>query len=266
MSRSYQAASAALSLIVALMLALVAAPVRAAEGGVPWDLFPTTKLTDRAALQNGAKLFVNHCLNCHGASFVRFNRLAELGLTEAQIKKSLIFNPDTKVGETMKTTLDAKSAKEWFGAAPPDLSLVARSRADASKGSGADYLYTYLRGYYRDASKATGWDNVAFPSVAMPNVLWELQGERRPVYDTAKDAHDPTKEVRVLKGWEQIKPGAVSSLDFDEQMGDLVAFLTWMAEPDQKLRVRIGVWVLIALSLLAFVTWRLNAAYWRHVK
>jgi ubiquinol-cytochrome c reductase cytochrome c1 subunit len=265
MSRFFRAASAASLMIVALLLALVAAPARAAEGGVPWDLFPTTKLTDRAALQNGAKLFANHCLNCHGASFVRYNRLTELGLTEPQIKKSLIFNPDTKIGETMKTTLDAKSAKEWFGAAPPDLTLVARSRADASKGSGADYLYTYLRGSYRDPGTATGWDNIAFPSVAMPHVLWELQGERKPLYDTAKDAHDPKKEVRVFKGWEQVKPGTMSSAAFDDQMGDLVAFLTWMAEPDQKLRVRIGVWVLIGLALLALVTWRLNAAYWRDV-
>ncbi len=241
-------------------------PAAAAGDGVAWDTFPATKLTDRAALQNGARLFANHCLNCHGASFVRYNRLAEIGLTDAQIRKNLIFDPATKVGETMKTTLDARSGKEWFGAAPPDLSLVARSRADAAKGSGPDYLYTYLRGYFRDPGKATGWDNVAFPSVAMPNVLWELQGEQRPLYDTVKDPHDPAKTLKVFKGWEPVKPGALSRTDFDDQIGDLVAFMTWMAEPDQKLRVRIGVWTLIALALLALIMWRLNAAFWRDVK
>jgi ubiquinol-cytochrome c reductase cytochrome c1 subunit len=259
MSRILRALCAALSFLS------WTAPAAASEGGVAWDLFPTAKLTDKAALQNGAKLFVNHCLNCHGASFVRFKRLEEIGLTAAQIKKNLIFDPATKVGDTMKTTLDAKSGKEWFGATPPDLTLVARSRADASKGSGADYLYTYLRGYYRDPGKATGWDNIAFPSVAMPNVLWEMQGEQRPTYDTVKDSHDPKKTMQVFKGWEQVKPGSVSKAEFDNQIGDLVAFLTWMAEPDQKLRVRIGVWTLIFLAVLGFITWRLNAAFWRDV-
>lgn len=205
----------ALALLCAAVWTL---PAFASEDGVPWDLFPTDKLTDKAALQNGAKLFVNHCLNCHGASFMRYNRLKEIGLSEAQIKKNLIFAPETKVGDTMKTTLDVKSAKEWLGAAPPDLTLVARSRADAGKGSGADYLYTYLRGYYRDPGKATGWDNVAYPSVAMPNVLWEMQGERRPVYESIKDPHDAAKQIQVFKGWEPVVAGSLSTAEFDNQM------------------------------------------------
>ncbi len=250
----------------AVALLLTSAPAHAAEGGVAWDSFPVKKLTDQASLQNGAKLFVNHCLNCHGASFVRYNRLKDIGLTDAQIKKNLIFNADGKLGDTMKTNLDVKSAKEYFGAVPPDLTLVARSRADASKGSGADYLYTYLRGYYRDPNKATGWDNVAYPSVAMPNVFWEMQGDRRPLYEKAKDPHDATKTLPVFKGWERVSAGAVSAAEFDNQMGDLVAFLTWMAEPEQKTRVRIGVWALIGLGLLSLVTWRLNAAFWKDVK
>ncbi len=257
------------SIILALCAALTtafAAPAFANVGGVAWDTFPTEKLTDNTALQNGAKLFVNHCLNCHGASFVRYNRLKEIGLTDAQIKKNLVFNPDVKIGETMKVNLDSKSGKEWFGAAPPDLTLVARSRADAAMGSGADYLYSYLRGYYRDSSKATGWDNVFFPSVAMPHVLWEMQGERRPLYESVKDTHDPKKTIAVFKGWEQVKAGSVTPVEFDRQIGDLVAFMTWMAEPDQKSRVRIGVWTLIGLALFAMVAWRLNAAFWKDVK
>ncbi len=250
-------------LALGLSLTLFGGAVQAESAGPAWDHFPTEKLTDKAALQNGAKLFVNHCLNCHGASFVRYNRLQELGLTDAQIKSNLMFNAD-KTGETMKVNMDAKSAKEWFGAAPPDLTLVARSRADASKGSGADYLYTYLRSYYRDGSKATGWDNLAFPSVAMPNVLWEMQGERRPVMADVKDSHGAT--VHVFKGWEQVKAGSVSAREFDSQVGDLVAFMQWMAEPDQKFRVRLGIWALMGLALFALVAWRLNAAYWKDIK
>jgi ubiquinol-cytochrome c reductase cytochrome c1 subunit len=241
----------------------LATPAWAAGDGVAWDLFPKEKLTDPAALQNGAKLFVNHCLNCHGASFVRYNRLQELGLTEAQVKQNLMFTTD-KIGETMKSAMSVKDAKEWFGAVPPDLTLVARSRSDVHKGSGADYLYTYLRGYYRDPSRPTGWNNVAYPNVGMPHVLWEMQGERSPVWEKVKTAEG--KPATAFRGWEQLKPGALSARDFDNQMGDLVAFMQWMAEPTAKARFRIGVWVLIALSLFALIAWRLNAAFWKDVK
>jgi len=140
----------------------------AAGSNFPLDKAP--KLTnDMAALQNGAKIFVNHCLNCHSASFVRYNRLTEIGLTEKQIKENLMFTTE-KVGDTMKASINPQQAKEWFGATPPDLTLVARSRASGA-GSGPDYLYTLLRTYYRDDTKATGWNNMAFPSVAMPHPL-----------------------------------------------------------------------------------------------
>src|SRR5262245_51765876 len=178
----------------------------ASEGGIPWDKFPQEKVTDMAALQNGAKLFTNYCLNCHAASYMRYNRLRDIGLTEDQIKKNLMFAGD-KVGDTMKVALDAKQAKEWFGATPPDLTVIARSRAAAGQGSGADYLYTYLRTYYRDETKATGWNNLAFPSVGMPNVLWELQGQRAAKFIEAKDPHDPKKTVHRFDGFEQLTPG-----------------------------------------------------------
>ena len=157
-----------LSLLAALGFVTAAA---ASEGGIQWDRFPTDKLTDLPSLQHGAKLFVNHCLNCHSAAYMRFNRMRDIGLTDAEIKEYLLFTTD-KVGDPMQAWLDPKQAKEWFGAVPPDLSLVARSRADIAKGSGADYLYTYLRSYYRDPAKATGWNNLAFPDVGMFNVLW----------------------------------------------------------------------------------------------
>ena len=162
-----------------LVLGLATGAQAASGGGIAWDKAPG-KTTDLASLQNGAKIFVNYCLNCHSAAFMRYNRLTDIGLTEKQIKDNLLFTTD-KVGETMKAAIDPKQAKEWFGANPPDLTLIARSRA-GSGGSGADYLYTYMRTFYRDDSKTTGWNNLAFPNIAMPHVLWELQGERQPVF------------------------------------------------------------------------------------
>ena len=257
-------------LILALCLSLglslgMTSGARAAEGGIHWDKFPETKLNDVAALQNGAKVFVNYCLNCHSAAFMRYNRLRDIGLTEDQIKKNLMFATD-RVGDTMKTALDPKQAKEWFGGVPPDLTVIARSRADIGKGSGADYLYTYLRTYYRDDTKATGWNNMAYPNVAMPNVLWQLQGQRTAKFADEKDPHEPSKTVHSFAGFEQATPGSLSPQQFDETVGDLVAYLQWMGEPAQGQRVRLGVWVLLFLGVFTLIAWRLNAAYWKDIK
>ena len=249
-------------ILLLLALALVGT-AQAAGGGIAWDKFPTEKLTDRAALQEGAKLFVNYCLNCHAASYMRFNRMTEIGLTPEEIKNNLLFTSD-KVGETMKVSLDAKQAKEWFGATPPDLTVIARSRSAAGQGSGADYLYTYLRTYYRDDSKPTGWNNLAFPSVGMPHVLWELQGERRPVFEK-KTEHGHELEVFTGK-WEVVKPGTLDAREYDAAVANLVAFMQWMGEPAAKTRVQIGVWVLLFLAVFTVIAWRLNAAYWKDVK
>ncbi|TAL15630.1 MAG: cytochrome c1, partial [Aquabacterium sp.] len=135
------------ALLVFCGLALGSA-AQASEAGHPWDKFPAERVTDVAALQRGAKLFVNYCLNCHSAAYMRYNRMQDIGLTELQIKQNLLFATE-KVGDTMKVSLEPKNAKEWFGAVPPDLTLVARSRAGQG-GSGADYLYTYMRTFYRD--------------------------------------------------------------------------------------------------------------------
>lgn len=233
----------------------------AAEGGIAWDKAPV-RTSDHASLQNGAKLFVNYCLNCHSAAFMRYNRLQDIGFTAEQIKDNLLFTTD-KVGETMKAAIDPKQAKEWFGANPPDLTLIARSRAAVGKGSGADYLYTFLRTFYPDDTKATGWNNLAFPSVGMPHVLWELQGQRRPIIEVKEDHGH---KVEVFKGWQQITPGTMTPLQYDQAMGDLVNFLQWMGEPAQNTRVRIGVWVMLFLLVFTIFAWRLNAAYWKDVK
>ncbi|MCU0929560.1 MAG: cytochrome c1 [Burkholderiaceae bacterium] len=250
-------------LILSVLAAFAFAGAHAAGGGIAWDRFPAQKANDLAALQNGAKLFVNYCLNCHSAAFMRYNRLRDIGLSEEQIKSNLMFTTD-RVGDLMKISMDPRDAKEWFGGVPPDLTVIARSRSAVGMGSGADYLYTYLRTYYRDDTKATGWNNLAFPSVGMPHVLWELQGDRRPVFEKrVEHGH----EVEVYTGrWEQVTPGTMTPLEYDNAVADLVAFLHWMGEPMRADRIRIGVFVLIFLSIFTVIAWRLNAAFWKDVK
>lgn len=253
-------------MILALLASLaLMGSARAASEGIAWDKFPSERVTDMAALQNGAKLFVNYCMSCHSAQYMRFNRMRDIGLTEDQIKQNLVFT-GAKVGETMKAAIDPKDAKDWFGGVPPDLTLIARSRADGSKGSGADYLYTFLRSFYRDETKATGWNNLAFPSIGMPHALWELQGQQRAVYADEPDPHDQKKTVHVFKKFETISAGSMNAEQYTLAVADLVAFLQWMGEPNQASRVRIGVWVLMFLAVFTVITWRLNAAYWKDVK
>mgnify|MGYP003542059319 FL=1 len=237
---------------------------QAAGGALVLDKFPKERVSDLAALQNGAKLFVNYCLNCHSAAFMRFNRLTDIGLTEQQIKDNLLF-PTDKVGEVMKVSLDAKDAKAWFGALPPDVTLVARSGASGS-GSGADYLYTYLRTFYRDDTRPTGWNNLTFPNVGMPHALWELQGQRAAKFVDVVDPHDPAKKTHEFEGFEQLTPGTMSPQEYDSAIADLVAYMQWMGEPAQQQRTRIGVGVLIFLAIFFVIAWRLNAAFWKDVK
>jgi len=247
--------------ILSVLLAVGLAGAAQASGGdsVAWDKAPN-KLSDLPSLQNGAKLFVNYCLNCHSAAYMRYNRLQDIGLSEQQIKDNLLFTTE-KVGDTMKANVDPKQAKDWFGGTPPDLTLIARSRAGHG-GTGADYLYTYMRTFYRDETKATGWNNLIFPSVGMPHVLWELQGDREPVFETRADHGH---EVKVFKGWKQTSPGTMTPQQYDEAMADLVGFLQWMGEPAQHQRMRVGVWVLLFLAGFTLIAWRLNAAYWKDI-
>jgi ubiquinol-cytochrome c reductase cytochrome c1 subunit len=219
------------------------------------------KQNDQASLQNGARIFMNYCSGCHSAAYVRYNRLQDIGISEDQIKANLLFTTE-KVGETMKNAMEPGNAKAWFGGLPPDLSLIARSRA-GSGFSGADYLYTLLRSYYRDESKATGWNNLAYPNIGMPHPLWQLQGQRTASFEKVKE-HGA--EVEVFKAYEMTEPGTMSSVEYDNTVSDLVGFLQWMGEPAQSQRARIGVWVLIFLGIFSFIAWRLNAAYWKDVK
>lgn len=239
------------TLLVAL--ALVPALALAAESGYRLDRSPHDP-NDLVSLQAGARTFVNYCLNCHGAQFMRYNRLQEIGLTEAQIRDNLMFAAD-KVGETMRVALPGKDGKEWFGVPPPDLSVIARSRS-------ADWLYTYLRTFYRDPKTSHGWNNAVFPNAAMPHVLWTLQGERalEHIQHTDKAGH-----VSVEHKWTQIAPGAQSTVQYDATVRDLVNFLVYVGEPAAQSRKHIGAVVLFVLSILLVLAYALKKAYWKDV-
>ncbi|KDP84918.1 MULTISPECIES: cytochrome c1 [Cupriavidus] len=243
-----------LSILALAGACFAAAPAMASEGGYPLEPAPV-QTSDLSSLQRGAKLFVNYCLNCHGASMMRYNRLKDIGLTDDQIRQNLLFSGD-KVGDMMTIAMQPKEAKAFFGAQPPDLSVIARARGD-------DWLYTYLRTFYRDDNRATGWNNLVFPSVGMPHVLWELQGQR-----TAKfvEAEEHGEKVHKFAGFEQVTPGKMSTLEYDQAVTDLVGFLDWMAEPAQNQRKRLGVWVLMFLGVFTVFAWRLNASYWKDIK
>ncbi len=250
------------------------------------------RLNDMASLQNGAKLFVNYCLSCHSADSMRYNKLTDIGLTEEEIENNLLFTTD-KVGELMHIAMTREDAANWFGAAPPDLSVIARARSETMGASGVDYVYSFLRSFYRDATKPTGWDNLVFPSVGMPHVLWDLQGERTLDRTTIKeeDQADGSKEwVRTdasydTQGFSEIKTDVLKDYQgdpvdqykftalesgqasaFDSDVADLANFLGWMAEPGQLFRKKLGIWVLFFLGIFLLVAWRLNAAYWKDVK
>jgi ubiquinol-cytochrome c reductase cytochrome c1 subunit len=247
----------------AVLLGAIGSAVHASEAGFPLERAPVERATDTAALQRGAKLFVNYCLNCHSAQSMRYNRLKDIGLTDEQIKNNLLFTGE-KVGELMTTTLSKNDGKEWFGAAPPDLSVIARARASGD-GSGADWLYTYLRTFYRDPSRDTGWNNMVFPNVGMPHVLYELQGEQVARFAKKKDPHDATKTIEVFEGFEAVKPGKLDKLAYDSAVADLVGFLVWMGEPVAAQRKQLGVMVLLFLSVLLVCAWWLNGTFWKDI-
>ncbi|WP_292044011.1 cytochrome c1 [Massilia sp. UBA6681] len=244
------------------VLALVPGLAFAAEGGFPLE--PAPERSDLSSLQNGAKLFVNHCLNCHSASAMRYNRLRDIGLTEEQIKNNLLFSQD-KVGGMMTTAMRPDDAKAWFGAVPPDLSVMARAKASPS-GTGADYLYTYLRTFYKDDTRPTGWNNMVVPNVAMPHVMWQEQGVRQAKFQDVPDPHEAGKTLHKFVGFEAVQPGTMTQQEFDTATADLVAYLVWMAEPAQDTRKKLGVIVLLFMTGFAFLSWLLNKSYWKEVK
>jgi len=201
-------------------------------------------LTDNLSLQRGAKIFTNYCLNCHSAKYMRYSNLQDIGLSAETIKNDLLFTGN-KIGDTMSVNMSMKDSKKWFGAAPPDLSVVARSR-------GADWIYSYMRGFYRDPTRPMGWNNTVYVNSAMPHILWELEGE--------KILNPKTKKL------EKFSSGKLNAKEYDATIADLTNYLVYMSEPDQLKRKKMGYYVIGFLLLLLFLTIKLKKEYWRDIK
>lgn len=239
--------------LTALLLGM-SSGIGAAGVGVKLDRAPVN-IDDQESLQRGARVFVNYCLNCHSANYMRYTRLTDIGLTEAQIKENLMFAAD-KPGETMHIAMRTADAKAWFGAAPPDLTVITRSR-------GPDWVYTYMRTFYRDDSRTTGWNNLVFDKVGMPHVLYELQGQLVPVMHEVTGADG--KPQQVIDRLVLAKPGKMTLTEYDALVGDLVNYLTWMGEPAKAQRMRTGVAVILFLSLFFVVAFYLKKEFWRDI-
>ena len=237
----------AIALGLAALLSLSGTALAAGGGG---ELeHANVNVRDTAAAQRGAQLFVNYCFSCHSASYMRYNRLAEdLKLGEELVMENLVF-ADAKIGDTMDIAMRPDDAEAWLGKAPPDLSLIARSR-------GADWLYTYMRTFYRD--EAGHWNNKVLPNASMPHVFWELQGIQEAVYAE----HDGK---RVLEGLELVEPGLQTPEEYEQTVRDLVTFLAYLSEPAQLKRREVGIWVMLYLALFTLVAYALKREYWRDV-
>jgi ubiquinol-cytochrome c reductase cytochrome c1 subunit len=210
---------------------------------------------NKESLQRGARLFVNYCLSCHSAALMRYERMGQdLGIDEKLVAENLMFTGG-KVGDLMTVATSPQDAKEWFGTVPPDLSVIARARGD-------DWLYTYLRSFYRDDSRHTGVNNLVFPDVGMPNVLWELQGVQEPVITTVK--HEDGTEVKTVD-LELVEPGKLSPREFDRAVRDLVNFLDYMGEPAKYERRHLGVKVVLFLLVFLVLAYLLKREFWRDV-
>ena len=209
-------------------------------------------LRDQASLQRGAKLFSNYCLSCHSAAYSRYNRVGkDLGISDDNIKEHLMFAGD-KVGDLMTTTMPVEDAQKWFGVAPPDLSLIARSRSP-------DWLYTYMKSFYIDESSPSGWNNTVFENVAMPNVLYGLQGNQLAVYEANGDN-------KVFAGFEMEEgTGTMTEVEFDQAVTDLTNFLVYLGEPAVLKRYKVGVFVLLFLVVLLIPCYLMKKEYWRDV-
>ena len=234
-----------------LLLTLVSMPVFASGGGAHLDDVDID-MSDTASLQRGAGLFVNYCLSCHSAAFMRYNRMSEdLQIPKEVVEDNMMFTAD-RIGGLMKTAMPAEDAKTWFGKAPPDLSLIARSR-------GPEWIYTYMRSFYLDDSSPSGWNNVLFEKVAMPHVLYNLQGARHAVFK--KDEHG----VEVFDHYEMVKPGSLNEDEFDVAVRDLTNFMVYLAEPARMVRYKLGVYVLIFLSIFFVFAYLLKKEYFKDV-
>ncbi|RME34931.1 MAG: cytochrome c1 [Gammaproteobacteria bacterium] len=234
--------------LLACLLLLASSAALASEGhGLMYHA--EYDLHDKASLQRGARLFVNYCMGCHGASMMRYSHVArDLGIPEKVAVKNLNFTGQ-KVGDPMITAMRPEDGKAWFGAPPPDLTVVARAR-------GADWLASYLRTFYLDPKRPTGVNNLTFPDVAMPHVLWELQGWQRAVY---------AEDGKTIEGLELARPGKLDEAEYAAAVNDLVGFLVYLGEPVRLERLALGWKVILFLLLFSWLAWLLKKEYWRDV-
>ncbi|MBU6460798.1 MAG: cytochrome c1 [Proteobacteria bacterium] len=237
-------------LIILFLLAPLA--VFAAQNGPHLDKAPIN-FHDEASLQRGARDFTNYCLSCHSAQNVRYELLNHIGLSNQQIEKNLMA-AGGKVGDKMKVAMRPQDAKKWFGIAPPDLGLMARVK-------GPDWLYAYLRDFYRDDSTQTGWNNTVYPKVAMPDVLWALQGTQVLQSGTKIiDGRTVTIHKLVLA-----KPGKMTPAQYNAFVGDLVNFMTYMGQPYHNKQIDVGIVVLLFLGVLFVLVYMLKKEYWKDI-
>lgn len=240
------------------LIALLPATGFAAGGGVKL-MHADVDLGDKESLQRGAATFVNYCMGCHSASYMRYNRIGkDLGISDDVLESNFIFNPEHKVGDTMEIAMRKSDAEDvFFAVNPPDLSVIARSR-------GADWLYTYFMTFYKDESRPMGVNNLVFKDVGMPHVLWQKQGLQAPVYEMVRTADGGEK--KVITGLEQISRGSQSTDEYRQTVRDLVNFLVYLGEPAQLKRKTVGFWVLFYLIVLLLpVVYLLKKEYWRDI-
>ena len=240
-----------MKLVITLLLWVFSTVVIGAGGGSQL-LEANVTLGSKTALQRGARVFVNYCVSCHSASYMRYNRMVEdLGLDERAVMTNLMFTTD-KIGDTMSAAMRPQDAEAWFGVAPPDLSVIARSR-------GADWLYSFLLGFYLDENRPTGVNNLYFEDTAMPHVLWELQGLRQIVHEKADDHGQGGTQ------FETVLPGKLSEGEYAKVARDLVSFMVYLGEPAKLVRYRVGFWVIAFLLVLLLVTYLLKREFWKDV-
>jgi ubiquinol-cytochrome c reductase cytochrome c1 subunit len=244
-------------IVFSLLLMVLPATAFPAGGGMHLDPVEVD-VTDQEALQRGAKYFVNYCMGCHALKYQRYVRTAAaLGLTEQEVKDNLMFVGD-KIGQPMSIAMTSGDGARWFGAPPPDLSLIVRARPH-----GESYLYTYLRSFYRDEKRPLGVNNTVFPDVGMPHVLWELQGVQDAVYREGKDAAgNPTQ---VFDHLELTQPGKMSTAEYDQLVKDMVTFISYVGEPAQHERKVLGIYVLMFLAVFFVLAYLLKKEYWKDV-
>ena len=238
--------------VIAFVLGLGLAGAAGAQHEAELD-DANNNIANTASLQRGAKYFVNYCLGCHSAQYVRYNRLGQdLQISDQQLIDNLMFTGERPF-DTMANAMRPEDSARWFGITPPDLSLIARSR-------GTDYIYTFLRSFYADPSSPTGVDNVVLPGTAMPHVLWQLQGTQRAVF--ARDEHG----AEVFERFDLAQPGELGVGDFDGVVRDIVNFLDYIGEPIKRERQQLGIRVIGFLLVFLLIAYMLKKEIWKDVK